>query len=132
MGQFEKIWTWKDIAMDITERLWSTNCTPELNERLQGKVQNIFMFAQSLDPKKTAGNAIKCQANFSAHSLFFLQNDLHNERKSKIKYIQQCPNWYFVTRKGNVKTIVNEITKQNNLKWKVSLELRSTIKVKLK
>ena len=46
---------------------------------------------------------------------FFLQNDQHNERKSKIKYIQQCPNWYFVTKKGNVKTIVNKITKQNNL-----------------
>ena len=46
---------------------------------------------------------------------FFLQNDLRNERKSKIKYIQQCPNWYFVTKKGNVKTIVNKITKQNNL-----------------
>ena len=63
---------------------------------------------------------------------FFLQNDLHNERKSKIKYIQQCPNWYFVTKKGNVKTIVNKITKQNNLKWKVLLEMKSTIKVKLK
>ena len=63
---------------------------------------------------------------------FFLQNDLHNERKSKINYIQQCPNWYFVTKKGNVKTIVNKITKQNNLKWKVSLEMKSTIKVKLK
>ena len=52
---------------------------------------------------------------------FFLQN-----------YIQQCPNWYFVTKKGNVKTIVNKITKQNNLKSKVSLEMKSTIKVKLK
>ena len=62
----------------------------------------------------------------------FVQNDLHNEQKSKIKYIQQCPNWYFVTKKGNVKTIVNKITKQNNLKWKVSLEMKSTIKVKLK
>ena len=48
-------------------------------------------------------------------SLFFLQNDRHNERKSKIKYIQPCPNWYFVTKKENVKTIVNKITKQNNL-----------------
>ena len=52
---------------------------------------------------------------------FFLQN-----------YIQQCPNWYFVTKKGNVKTMVNKITKQNNLKSKVSLEMKSTIKVKLK
>ena len=48
-------------------------------------------------------------------SLFFLQNDLHNERKSKIKYIQQSPHWYFVTKKGNIKTIANKITKQNNL-----------------
>ena len=63
---------------------------------------------------------------------FLLQNDLHNERKSKIKYIQQCPNWYFVTKKANVKTIVNKITKQSNLKWKVWLEMKSTIKVKLK
>ena len=46
---------------------------------------------------------------------FFLQNDLHNERKFKINYIQQCPNWYFVTKKENVKTIVNKITKQNKL-----------------
>ena len=45
---------------------------------------------------------------------FFLHNDLHNERKSKIKYIQQCPNRYFATKKGNVKTIANKITKQNN------------------
>ena len=42
---------------------------------------------------------------------FFLQNDPHNERKSKIKYIQQCPNWYFVTKKGNVETVVNKVTK---------------------
>ena len=46
---------------------------------------------------------------------FFLQNDLHNERKSKIKYIQQYPNRYFVTKKGNVKTIVNKINKQNKV-----------------
>ena len=48
--------------------------------------------------------------------IFFLQNDLYNERKSKIKYIQQCPNLYFVTKKGNRETAVNKITKQNNLK----------------
>ena len=66
------------------------------------------------------------------HIIFFLQNDLHNERKSEIKYIQQCPNWYFITKKGNVETVVNKITKQNNLKWKVSLEMKSAIKVKLK
>ena len=46
---------------------------------------------------------------------FFLQNDLHNEQNSKTKYIQECPNWYFVTKKGNVNTIVNKITKQNNI-----------------
>ena len=44
----------------------------------------------------------------------FVQNDLHNEQKSKIKCIQQCPNWYFVTKKENVKSIANKITKQNN------------------
>ena len=49
-------------------------------------------------------------------TIFFLQNDLHSERKSKIKYIQQFSNGYFVTKKGNVKTVVNKITKQNNLK----------------
>ena len=46
---------------------------------------------------------------------FFLQNDLRNEQKSKIKYIQQCHNWYFFTKKGNVKTIVNKINKQNKV-----------------
>ena len=72
------------------------------------------------------------QKCFTVLNIFFLQNDLHNERKSKIKYIQQCPNWYFVTKKENGKTIANKITKQNSLKWKVSLEMKSTIKVKLK
>ena len=47
--------------------------------------------------------------------IFFLKNGLPNKRKSKIKYIQQCPNSFFVTKKGNVKTIVNKITKQNDL-----------------
>ena len=28
--------------------------------------------------------------------------------------MQQCPNRHFVTKRGNVKTIVNKITKQNN------------------
>ena len=42
---------------------------PELNERLQGKVQNIFMLAQSLDQRKTKANTVKCQANFLAHLL---------------------------------------------------------------
>ena len=62
---------------------------------------------------KTSINLIILSDKFSC--FFFLQNDLYNERKSKIKYIQQCANWYFVTKKGNVKTRVNKITKQNNL-----------------
>ena len=49
-------------------------------------------------------------------TIFFLQNDLQSEQKSRIKYSQQFPNGYFVTKKGNVKTAVNKITKQNNLK----------------
>ena len=32
----------------------------------------------------------------------------------KRKYIQQCLNWYFVTKKWNAKSIVNKITKQSN------------------
>ena len=71
------------------------------------------------------------QQNFT-QSFLFPQNDLHHEQKSEIKYIQQCPNWYFVTKNGNVKTIVKKITKQNNLKGKVSLGMKSTIKVKPK
>ena len=62
---------------------------------------------------KTSINLIILSDKFSC--FFFLQNDLYNEQKSKIKYIQQCANWYFVTKKGNVKTGVNKITKQNNL-----------------
>ena len=45
---------------------------------------------------------------------FFLQNYLRNEQKSKTKYNQQFPNWYFVTKEENVKTIVKKKTKQNN------------------
>ena len=38
---------------------------PELNERPQGKVQNIFiMLAQSLDQRKTVRNRVKCRASF--------------------------------------------------------------------
>ena len=68
MGQFEKIWTRKDIAMDIIKLLEDPDpliAAAELNESLLGKVQNIFiMVAQSLDQRKTAGNTVKCQANF--------------------------------------------------------------------
>ena len=42
----------------------------ELNEKLLGKVQYILiMVGQSLDQRKTAGNTVKCQANFLAHLL---------------------------------------------------------------
>ena len=53
----------------IIGRLWST-VAPVLNERLQGKVQNIFIvLARTLDQRKTAGYTVKCQANFLAHLL---------------------------------------------------------------
>ena len=40
---------------------------PELNERPQGKVQNIFsMLAQSLDQRKSVKNRVKCWASFLA------------------------------------------------------------------
>ena len=43
---------------------------PKLNERLQGKVRNIFiMLFQSLDQRKNAGKTVKCQASFLAHLL---------------------------------------------------------------
>ena len=52
MGQFEKIWTWKeDIAMDLiklVEDSDSLNAATELNEMFQGKVQNILLFLQKL------------------------------------------------------------------------------------
>ena len=41
MGQFEKIWTLKDIVEDIIKLLEDSDpliAAPELNERLQGKV----------------------------------------------------------------------------------------------
>ena len=51
MGQFEKICTWKDIAMDIIKLLKdsdSLNASTELNERLQGKVQFFLLFLQNV------------------------------------------------------------------------------------
>ena len=43
---------------------------PELNEKPQGKVQNIFiMLAQSLDQRKTVRNRVKCWASFLARLL---------------------------------------------------------------
>ena len=73
MGQFEKIWARKDIAMDIIKLLEDSDLLirpAELNKRFLRKVQNIFiMVSQRLDQKKTAGNTIKCQANFLTHLL---------------------------------------------------------------
>ena len=81
MGQSEKIWTRKDIAMDIIKLLEDPDpliAAAELNESLLGKVQNIFiMVAQSLDQRKTAGNTVKCQANFLTHLFEFLLANLH-------------------------------------------------------
>ena len=51
MGQFEKICTSKDIAMDIIKLLKdsdSLNASTELNERLQGKVQFFLLFLQNV------------------------------------------------------------------------------------
>ena len=51
MDQFEKIWTWKDIAMDIIKLLEDSdllNAATKLNDRLQEKVQNILLFLQKL------------------------------------------------------------------------------------
>ena len=51
MGQFEKIWTWKDIAIDIIKLFEDSdllNAATKLNDRLQGKVQNILLFLQKL------------------------------------------------------------------------------------
>ena len=73
MGQFEKIWTRKDIAMDIIKLLEDSDpliAAAGLNERLLEKVHNIFiMVAQSLDQRKTAGNTVKFQTNFLTHLL---------------------------------------------------------------
>ena len=43
---------------------------PELNERPQGKVQNIFiMLDKSLNQRKTVRNRVKCRASFLARLL---------------------------------------------------------------
>ena len=74
MAKFEEIWTWKDIAMDIIKLFEDSNqsiAAAELNERLPGKVQNIFIkVAQNIGQRKTAGNTVKCQAMFFAHLLW--------------------------------------------------------------
>ena len=47
MGQFEKIWTRKDIAMDTIKLLEDSDLLTtavELNERLPGKVQNTLLW----------------------------------------------------------------------------------------
>ena len=91
------------------------------------KYLNVFCHDEKLALLKTKGGcndfinfllkmtSWACLFGSGWNSFFLLQNELHNEQKSKIKYIQQCPNWHFVTKKGNVKTRVNKITKQNNL-----------------
>ena len=51
MGQFEKIWTWKNSAIDIIKLFEDSdllNTATKLNDRLQGKVQNILLFLQKL------------------------------------------------------------------------------------
>ena len=73
MGQFEKIWTRKDIILNIIKLLEDSDpliMAAKLNERLLRKVQNILiMVAESLDQRRNAGNTVKCQAIFLAHLL---------------------------------------------------------------
>ena len=95
-------------------------------------ISKICFIHNSLEHMASCGVAVQSFWISVLFLFFFLQNYLYSERKSKIKYIQQCLIWYFVTKKRNVKTIVNKITKQNNLEWKLSLEMKSTFKVKLK
>ena len=69
----KKIWTQKDIGMDIIKLLQYSDpliSAAKLNEILPGKIQTIFiMVAQSLDQRKNAENKVKCQAMFLAHLL---------------------------------------------------------------
>ena len=62
-----------DIAIDIKKILENSDpliAAPELNERPEGKLQDIFiMLAQSLYQRKTARNRVKCRASFLAHLL---------------------------------------------------------------
>ena len=46
------------------------------------------------------------------HIFSILQNDLNYEENVKQNYIQQCPNWYFVIKKENIKSIINKVTKE--------------------
>ena len=74
MVQFEKI-TKKNnnIAMETKKLLKDSDlliAAPELNERLQRKIQNIFiMLLQSFGQRRNGGNTVKCQASFLAHLL---------------------------------------------------------------
>ena len=52
--------------------------------------------------------------NFFHQEDFFSTKWSTQQTKIKLKYIQQCPNWYFATKKENVRSIVNKTTKQNN------------------
>ena len=62
-----------DIAIDIKKILENSDpliAAPELNERPEGKLQDIFiMLAQSLYQRKTERNRVKCRASFLAHLL---------------------------------------------------------------
>ena len=74
MVQFEKITKKKNnIAMETKKLLKDSDlliAAPELNERLQRKIQNIFiMLLQSLGQRRNGGNTVKCQASFLAHLL---------------------------------------------------------------
>ena len=75
MVQFEKTTTTKkkNIAMEIKKLLKDSDlliAAPELNERLQGKIQNIFIILlQSFGQRGNGGNTVKCQASFLAHLL---------------------------------------------------------------
>ena len=51
---------------------------------------------------------------FFIKKIFFSTKWSTQQTKVKVKYIQQCPNWYFATKKENVRSIVNKTTKQNN------------------
>ena len=73
IGQFEKNQN-LNIHRNGYSKIIDSNpliAATKLNNRLQGKVQNIFiMLGQRLGQKITAGNTVKCQVNFLAHLLW--------------------------------------------------------------
>ena len=59
-----------DIAMDKIKLLEDSDpliSGPELNERLQGKVQNILLCLLKVLIKERLQGTVKCQDNFLAH-----------------------------------------------------------------